>query len=577
MTAIVRGADAELADMFADRPTVKTASGSIRGRNAQATIEPDEPRHGGKDGGRSVWLAWEAPADGVVTFDTTGSDFGTVLAAYQLEPADPDRSLMQRLKEVAAAAQETAEKGSLIQFGVESGRVYEIAVDGFGGEATGEIHLRWTLQLAGHPPPQFLQIPPDRALRAGDSVTLTVVYDGEDDDEVAWLFNGSENDPAVAGQQTPTLTLANFQPANVGRYQLRVTINGVSFISPPIELQINSEGEASTLARDNLPDAINSGLVGRANLGGGARSRPRPSLLSVRTPSAVGLARGYNGTQIFNTLHATSEPGEPAHCGVTGGSSYWLAYQPPVSGTLALDTDGSAFDTVLAVYTFEPPLTGYGSLTPVACDNNSGGNGLTSRMNVSVRSGRNYLIVVDGVGGARGLAHLNYQLAADPPPPVAPMVTLHPVSRTVRAGEPVSFTLTAAGTAPLQIQWFKDAVLLVAETNAVLGFAGVRPADAGTYRAVVRNEAGEAASEPAQLSVWVGAEIRLDAAAGQIELKLPARAGMPFVLESNGAVSANPWALVESGVASGESVTIRAPLGNETARFFRFRVGERQP
>ena len=45
--------------------------------------------------------------------------------------------------------------------------------------------------------------------------------------------------------------------------------------------------------------------------------------------SAIGVVRGYNGSQVFNTTLATTDPTEPPHCGVAGGASYWLMYQPP--------------------------------------------------------------------------------------------------------------------------------------------------------------------------------------------------------------------------------------------------------
>ena len=51
------------------------------------------------------------------------------------------------------------------------------------------------------------------------------------------------------------------------------------------------------------------------------------------------------------SANATREAGEPLHAGKTGGKSVWLAWRPPVSGLAQLSTRGSAFDTLLAVYT----------------------------------------------------------------------------------------------------------------------------------------------------------------------------------------------------------------------------------
>src|SRR6185503_9049580 len=125
-----------------------------------------------------------------------------------------------------------------------------------------------------------------------------------------------------------------------------------------------------------------------------------------------GPATGYTGTQIFNTFGSTKEEGEPNHCGVSGGASEWYAYQPPANGLVTVDTIGSDFDTVLAIYT--GPGTDFGSLIPVACDNDSGPDGADSRVTFSATAGTLYFIAVDGVGGATGTVFLNYNLNAAP-------------------------------------------------------------------------------------------------------------------------------------------------------------------
>ena len=56
---------------------------------------------------------------------------------------------------------------------------------------------------------------------------------------------------------------------------------------------------------------------------------------------------------VGSTLGATKEPGEPAHAGEPGGASVWywiLGRGQPVT----LQTVGSSFDTVLAVYRSQP-------------------------------------------------------------------------------------------------------------------------------------------------------------------------------------------------------------------------------
>jgi hypothetical protein len=147
---------------------------------------------------------------------------------------------------------------------------------------------------------------------------------------------------------------------------------------------------------------------------------------------------GYTGTQNFSTVGAHSEPGE-LHCGTKGGASQWFAFICPSNGTLYLDTEGSTFDTILAVYTGAPPP--YTNLTSMACDNDSG-PGLTSSLSMNAVANTIYYIAVDGVNGATGMANLNYRLLV----PIVISGFTKPNATTVR------FRVTATPSYPVSIQ-----------------------------------------------------------------------------------------------------------------------------
>lgn len=151
-------------------------------------------------------------------------------------------------------------------------------------------------------------------------------------------------------------------------------VNDFKFFSAPVEIQINSEGIVSALAKNKLEDAAQD----RGFLASWI-SMPPAGRVSLADAAPV-LARGYNGTQIFNTTYATRDPLEPQHCGIAGGASYWFSYRPPDSGEMTINTEGSNYDTLLAVYTSAGPLTSYADLIPITCDDNSGANGRTSRV-----------------------------------------------------------------------------------------------------------------------------------------------------------------------------------------------------
>ena len=71
-----------MTDQFADQTIFTAPAGQGRTTNASATSEPGEPEPHGLPGGKSLWLTWQAPADGIATFDTEGSSFDTLLAVY---------------------------------------------------------------------------------------------------------------------------------------------------------------------------------------------------------------------------------------------------------------------------------------------------------------------------------------------------------------------------------------------------------------------------------------------------------------------------------------------------------------
>jgi len=96
---------------------------------------------------------------------------------------------------------------------------------------------------------------------------------------------------------------------------------------------------------------------------------------------------------------------------------------------------------------------------------------------------------------------------------VAPSITSEPVALSAFAGSTVSFTVGAAGTAPLVFQWQKDGTNLcdgpeiTGATSPRLTLNGIAATDQGDYRVVVRNAAGGVMSDEAAL--WVGTTDRL--------------------------------------------------------------------
>jgi uncharacterized delta-60 repeat protein len=121
-------------DMLAQATPLTGNSGTIFDLNLLATTEIADQING--TGPNSMWYTWTATSDGIVTFDTFGSSFDTVLNVFVGAP--PILSL------AGANDDFLGRKTSLVSLRVTSNTVYHISVSGYQG-ASGGIQLNWNL------------------------------------------------------------------------------------------------------------------------------------------------------------------------------------------------------------------------------------------------------------------------------------------------------------------------------------------------------------------------------------------------------------------------------------------------
>ena len=136
---------------------------------------------------------------------------------------------------------------------------------------------------------------------------------------------------------------------------------------------------------------------------------PPPNDNFVNAQLITGSSGTVNGTNAF----ATKEAGEPSHepGGNPGGKSVWYRWTAPGSGTAALNTLGSNFDTLLAVYTG----SSVNALTPIVKNDDVDPGVVTiSTVQFNAVGGTTYQIAVDGFDAAQGNICLNFTLPAGP-------------------------------------------------------------------------------------------------------------------------------------------------------------------
>jgi len=122
------------------------------------------------------------------------------------------------------------------------------------------------------------------------------------------------------------------------------------------------------------------------------------------------IISGQSGSVFGSNVGATTEAGEPAHAGTSGGGSVWYRWTASADLFMEFDTFGSGFDTVLAVYTGNQ----VSSLNELVSNDDAGS--LQSLVQFPAVSGTVYYIAVGGYSTfSRGSIVLNWAEVPSPP------------------------------------------------------------------------------------------------------------------------------------------------------------------
>jgi hypothetical protein len=84
---------------------------------------------------------------------------------------------------------------------------------------------------------------------------------------------------------------------------------------------------------------------------------------------------------------------------------------------------------------------------------------------------------------------------------ILPTITKQPVTQTVSKGTKVTFSITAAGSSPLDFQWSKDGSSITGATSDTYVINSSNLSDSGSYKCTVSNNYGTIDSSSVQLTV----------------------------------------------------------------------------
>ena len=151
-----------------------------------------------------------------------------------------------------------------------------------------------------------------------------------------------------------------------------------------------------------------------------------------------------------------------------------------------------------------------------------------------------------------------------------PTITRHPQSQAVVAGDPVTLTVDAAGSAPLSYQWFRNGQALAGFTIAELTFSHTSLADAGEYFCRVTNQFGLADSSNAVITVTSGsgaaARLFVEMGNGGLQLRVVGTPDRQYRLELSTDLTA--WQPVATNSAPDGVILLDLPAVTLAARGF---------
>ena len=130
--AALLGVEPPVNDAFDRAIQIPEAASTVRGWNIRATTEKNEPAYA-RNGGKSVWWTFAPTTNGVVSVNTSGSSFNTVLSVFRGDS-------MFTATPIAEAENGSSVGNSFVAFYAERNLVYHIAVGGAFRDA-GEVVL----------------------------------------------------------------------------------------------------------------------------------------------------------------------------------------------------------------------------------------------------------------------------------------------------------------------------------------------------------------------------------------------------------------------------------------------------
>ncbi len=459
-----------------------------------ASSDVGEPLICGTPGGSSEWYSILCADAGTVVIDTQGSSFDTLLGAFFDTGTGED--VYDGLVEVACNNDiSPSNHASRIAFKADAAKIYSLDMDGVGG-SNGIVQLNYAL----YAPLQILAGPVSQTVNDGATVVFSLSTDGYVSG-YQWLKDGNP----IPGETGSTLTLTGVTPADDAGYSVMVDNEaGEGATSTAATLTVQTP---PAVTGDPASQTVNQGDT--ASFTVTATGTPTPTYqwrkggmtLDGQTAATLSLS----GVQPIDEGSYDCVVSNIVGTATSALATLTVRVPPNVTGDPASQTvnpgDPASF-TVTA--------TGTG---PLGYQWRKGGMGISGKTSATLTlascvagDAGSYDCVVTNLAGTATSAAATLTVRT------VPSITTPPASQTIVQGNPVTFSVVAAGTGPLAYQWQRSTTNLPGATGTSYSIPSVALGDAASYRVVVTNLAGTVTSTDATLTVQAPPQVTGDPA-----------------------------------------------------------------
>lgn len=366
---------------------------------------------------------------------------------------------------------------------------YTVAVTNSAGTVTSAAAVLTVVVPAVAP---IVTAPASQTVAFGGATSFSVVASGTAPFTYQWL----RNNVAIPGATAATYALASAQLTDAGSYTVVVTNAVAATTSAAAALTVTSS--APTISSQPASLTLLAGSTASFSVSAAGA----PPLTYAWSKDGAPLAQFTGPAITINGVTALNAGSYSVvvrnNAGSTPSAVATLTVNtPPIITTAPLTQNVIAGANV----SFTAAATGSGTLTFQWSKDgvNLGSPGATLALPaVALTDSGNYAVTVTS---AFGTVTSNPALLTVRAAQVAPSITTPPAAASVVTGSTATFTVVAAGSAPLTYQWSKDGIALAGAVGTTLTIPNAQPVAAGSYSVVVTNNVSAVTSTAAALTV----------------------------------------------------------------------------